>query len=333
MKRIFLLLFVIAIALTSCESTSRLIELGNYTGYEYVYNDPEPIDEEEKQEFIWREYCMTYAERYDITDRTAINEGDFVIADYTTYVDGEPYGTGNNETFKVGANFYLPDLERQLIGKEINTEYTIIVAMPEDYQVLELAGKDVQFDITVKNLYNYYIPDDKMDEFITENGYSSYEEYYDQLCYNEIYSHNYYERKRVCNDLIKQIADDSKFKISDSELEEEYKNVLDTYHDIAGVYELELEDYVISMLEFENMDDFYAQCRVEAADNIKAELVKEKLIEVARIEFTDEEMVDIAVTSMNIDEGNVYDIYDQLRGMVTEKLLFDFILENSVRVN
>lgn len=87
---------------------------------------------------------------YDKTDRAAI-KGDFVVVDFIGSLNGEPFQGGKAENFGVvlGEGRMLPDFEAAIAGLTGGTEKTFDLTFPENYQP-ELAGKTVQFALTVK---------------------------------------------------------------------------------------------------------------------------------------------------------------------------------------
>lgn len=333
-KKCFIYLFLACITtllfFACTNDTSYLIELGEYTGIEYEYTNP-VVDEEALKEDIALSYRITKAVKHTVTDRTCIEENDFINVSYDTYVDSEKYGSNNQDSFKVGANIYLPELEKQMIGKEVGEAYSIDVTMPEEYSVSELAGKTVTFEIVATSIYYYDIPE-MTDEYFQEKGYASYEEYYNAVYASKLYELNYYERESVCDGILFEIISNSTFHISDLDIESNYDRVLDKYMDLASIYELTLEDYVCSVLGFKDMEVFYEMCKDEAEYQIKDELIREELLSIADIDLTDEEIIDIAIKELQYPRDSIFDMKDQLKGLVQTHLLYDFLLKNSIRV-
>ena len=87
---------------------------------------------------------------YDKTDRAAA-ASDFLVIDFVGTLDGAPFKGGNAENFGVvlGEGRMLPDFEAALIGMTSAEVKTFDLTFPADYQA-ELAGKTVQFTVTVK---------------------------------------------------------------------------------------------------------------------------------------------------------------------------------------
>jgi trigger factor len=87
---------------------------------------------------------------YDPTDRASLM-GDFMVVDFVGTQDGVPFKGGDAQNFGVvlGEGRMLPDFEAALIGMKSAEEKTFDLTFPADYQP-ELAGKTVQFKVTVK---------------------------------------------------------------------------------------------------------------------------------------------------------------------------------------
>ncbi|QNE05022.1 trigger factor [Croceicoccus marinus] len=79
-------------------------------------------------------------------------EGDQLIIDFVGKLDGEEFEGGKAEDapLEIGAGRFIPGFEEQLTGVKTGEEKTISVTFPEDYPAKHLAGKEAQFDITVK---------------------------------------------------------------------------------------------------------------------------------------------------------------------------------------
>ena len=78
--------------------------------------------------------------------------GDQVVCDFVGKLDGEAFegGSAEDQAIEIGAGRLIPGFEEQLVGVKAGDEKTITVTFPKDYPAANLAGKDAQFDITVK---------------------------------------------------------------------------------------------------------------------------------------------------------------------------------------
>ena len=333
MRRCFFLILIGLVALTSCmqeeQKTSRLVELGGYKGYQYVYNDPEVTDER-VEEIIQLRHAAYAITKYDITNRDVIQTGDYVKVDYCLYGKDEPTVVSGAE-FQVGGGVFLPDLENQLVGKKINVAYNLEVDIPKEYSDCQIAGKTVEIDITVKRLYRYG-RSEMTDEYFKDIGYASYEKCFDAVKKELLYEENYWERERVCGELLAQIAADSLFDLAENEVDVKYEKILDDSKYSAKVAEMAWFDYILKEENFSSVDEYLLHLREQAENAIKIELVKEELIRIAQIDPSDEEVKKMALEKYSYSKGQL-EMGEQVRENVIKQLLYDFLLENSVRIN
>ncbi|MBU2759608.1 trigger factor [Acidithiobacillus sp. RW2] len=97
---------------------------------------------------------------YVKTARAAQNE-DRVTVDFQGLMDGEPMPGGDVVDYQVvlGAGRLLPDIEQGLIGLSAGEEKSVSVQFPADYHVAELAGKNAEFHLQVKEVAEAQLPE------------------------------------------------------------------------------------------------------------------------------------------------------------------------------
>ncbi len=90
--------------------------------------------------------------------------GDIAVIDFVGRLDGEefPGGAGNDFHLELGAGRFIPGFEEKIVGAQPGEQRTIKVTFPEDYGSKDLAGKDAEFDVTIRELREYV--DSKVDE-------------------------------------------------------------------------------------------------------------------------------------------------------------------------
>jgi trigger factor len=93
----------------------------------------------------------TYASR---PEGEAAVQDDTVVIDFVGSVDGTEFEGGKGENFNLvlGSNQFIPGFEAQLIGAKAGETVNVNVTFPEPYQSAELAGKEAQFVVTVKDV-------------------------------------------------------------------------------------------------------------------------------------------------------------------------------------
>ncbi len=103
-----------------------------------------------------------------VADR-GINERDFVVIDFEGTINGKPLKEmkADNYILEVGSKTFVPGFEEQLLGLEKGETKQIRVKLPEDYHAKHLAGKEVLFSVTLKNIKEKKLPD--IDEKFVQN--------------------------------------------------------------------------------------------------------------------------------------------------------------------
>jgi trigger factor len=105
-----------------------------------------------------------------LEDRPAQN-GDVATIDFKGFVDGKELenGAAEGHEIELGSNTFIPGFEEGLVGMKIGAEKTIQLSFPEGYHVSTLAGKPVEFKVTLKGLKKKVLPEIN-DEFAKNLG-------------------------------------------------------------------------------------------------------------------------------------------------------------------
>jgi len=125
------------------------VELGQYLGLEVTRPStavaPEQVDEELEK---LRE---RYAPLVNL-DEGEVAAGDLVTVAVDTYRDGEPVAGGQVADLRVEVGSGRTVFEGDLVGMALGETREITKKLPEDYRVAELAGREVTFRVTVKEI-------------------------------------------------------------------------------------------------------------------------------------------------------------------------------------
>ncbi|MBK9595958.1 MAG: trigger factor [Rhodocyclales bacterium] len=91
----------------------------------------------------------------------AAEKGDRVVIDFTGKLNGEVFQGGQATDYPVvlGEGRMLPDFENGIAGLKAGESRTFDLTFPADYQVTELAGKQVSFDVTLKRVEAPQLPE------------------------------------------------------------------------------------------------------------------------------------------------------------------------------
>jgi trigger factor len=84
----------------------------------------------------------------------AAQNGDILVVDVEGRVEDReiPGASGTDRQIALGAGSFIPGFEEQLIGAAPGEHRTVRVTFPEDYAAAELAGKEAEFAVNVKEV-------------------------------------------------------------------------------------------------------------------------------------------------------------------------------------
>lgn len=120
------------------------------------------IDKVRNQKAVWQ-----------TVDRAA-GKKDRIVINFKGSIDGEEFAGGSAEKMPIelGAGRMIAGFEDQLIGVVASEERTLDLSFPEEYHAKELAGKPVQFAVTVVTVEESALPEIN-DEFVKSLGVDS----------------------------------------------------------------------------------------------------------------------------------------------------------------
>jgi trigger factor len=86
-------------------------------------------------------------------------EGDYLVMDYESEVDGKPLEEKADALHKLGSPETLPEFDKALMGVKAKETRTFKITYPEDYPNNDLAGKESTFTVTVKEVKRLELPE------------------------------------------------------------------------------------------------------------------------------------------------------------------------------
>jgi trigger factor len=271
-----------------------------------------------------------------ITDRDIVEDGDIVLIDFVGKVDGVEFEGGSETDYEleIGSGMFIDDFEAQLIGKKVGEKATLEVTFPEDYSQTELAGKDAEFYVTVKQIGVREFTD----AFVTFNTeYETAEEYKDYLYDGLVESKEYDAQSQIEESILTSIIDNSTFyDISEDEIEAKKDEILSTYESYADYYGVSLEEYVDSIFSM-TMDEFYDEVDYLADLYVKESYVLAEVAKQEQISLSDEEY---ASRLQEVKDKYQYDTVEEieteyggkegLTKVFIEQMVLEFLKESAV---
>ena len=171
------------------------------------------------------------AQTVPILTRDTVQDGDVVLMDYEGFLDGEAFagGRADNALIDIGGDGYIPGFSEGLLGAQVPGERTITVTFPADYTATELAGKDAQFQVRLKELKTRELPQ-LDDEFAKDMGEDSLEDLTAKITANLQASKDRdteADRRKV---LLQSLIDANPFEVPPSMLESQAERLVAGAH-------------------------------------------------------------------------------------------------------
>jgi trigger factor len=145
------------------------IELKDYLGVE-VEKPRVAITDAQVDDSLKR-LQESHASLVPVDDRNFVQKNDFVTLDFEGTIAGKPFegSKGENYTIEVGAGNALPQFEEAVMNLKVGDARVVQVPYPETYPNKEIAGKSVDFSITVREIKQKVFPN-LDDEFAKDHG-------------------------------------------------------------------------------------------------------------------------------------------------------------------
>ena len=229
------------------------------------------------------------ARMVSVEDRAA-QMGDTVVIDFEGFKDGVAFDGGKAEghTLELGSGAFIPGFEEQIVGKNIDDEFEITVTFPEEYGAEELAGKEAVFKIKLHEIKLRELPeiDDEFAKDVSE--FDTLDELKADLKEKALAQKARFADEEVENDLVSQIVESLKGEIPEAMFESRLNQSVEEFGYRLQMQGLDLDTYLKH--SGTSMDDFKATFRPQAESQVKFRLALEKIVELEKIEATEEEL-------------------------------------------
>ncbi len=127
--------------------------------------DPKKVDQ------VLENIRSSRATYEEIKEDRAAQSSDVAIIDFIGFVDGKELenGAGTDHRLELGAKQFIDGFEDGVLGMKKNETKTLSLKFPDPYHSAELAGKSVDFKVTLKQIQAKVLPE-LNDEFLKTLG-------------------------------------------------------------------------------------------------------------------------------------------------------------------
>lgn len=276
------------------------------------------------------------AEFVPIEEERAAMDGDYAVIDYEGFKDGKPFEQTQkteNHTLKLGQHMITESFDQQIIGMRPGDRKEFAVTFPTDYHNGDLAGLDITFNVTLKEIRKEVVPEadnelakklgkfetiDDVKEAIRKNLQQGYDKRSEQELQEQIFEKLLTENFELPETLVRFELDGI---VADTEMRFSQSNMT---LDQLGLSREKLEE----------------QYRDVAENQVRRHLFLSKIIEQEKMELPEEEL-NAEFLSFSQTIGQPVDFIkeyyeknpDKLEGFkhaLLEKKVFDLIIGKAV---
>ena len=255
------------------------VELVNYKGLELEREVFEITDDMVEQALEDLRNRHSYYQ--EVQEPRKVQEGDLVIMDLKAELEGKilERETGENLQYPMGAEIHIPDFAQEISELLPGEKKSFQVKYPDDHQIPELAGKEVNYTVELKGIKEKVMPElndqfaQELGEFknldeLKEKVRKQLEEYYQRI-----------SRVRLERELLDKLVELNPVEVPRKLVSRRAQELAQEWFQRVGINNPGQE-------EFEKMVEEFTP---RAEKEIKAGFILEAIIEKEGIELTPEE--------------------------------------------
>lgn len=316
------------------------ITLPRYKGIEVTGLSEEVTDEEiEKQVESIR---SNYASLEPVEDDRPSEKGDYVIIDFEGKIDGNPFegNSAQDYTLELGSGTLFAEFEEAIVTMKKGESKNVVLTMPENIADKEIAGKQAEFSINLKEIKKKILPD------VDENFLKNFGDYKDADAFMAHLKERMEQQKkkmrrdRIISGIMDSLVGNIKLEVPEPMIESRIKHYNEDLDKELSEHKISKSDYLKAYNITE--EDFNSNVRLSAIREIKEYLIINALekAEASNIEPSEQQINEEAekiISGYNKEEekkrlkeyldGN--DGREDLKENIKRRNLFDFLIKNS----
>jgi trigger factor len=312
--------------------------LGTYQGVEVGKREPSAGDEAIDAEI---EALRERAARLETVD-DAGSKGDFVVIDYLGTIDGEPFagGEGRDQLVELGSERLVPGFEDQLLGARAGEERNVTVTFPEGYGAAELAGREAQFAVTVKEVKRKDLPPLDDDFASDAAGFDTLAELREDVAAKLREADEARVEAEFREAVVDAVVNESRVEIPEALVEARARELWERMLHSLGHQGITKEAYL--RIAGRSEDDILAEARPDAEQALRREAVIAAVIEAEGIEPTDGDVLDALQSSAARERTTPEKLrarlekagrLDDLREDLAQRAAVDFLAEHATAIS
>lgn len=221
---------------------------------------------------------------------TKIVNGDEVTFDFSGVREGKPVegASATNHLLVVGSKQFIPGFEENLVGLKTGDKKKFTVTFPKDYHAKDLAGKDVEFSVTINKVTGVDLP--KMDDewAKTVGPVKDLAELKKDIEQTLLSQKQGEAVKGYENEVLEAVTKLAKFEVPAGLVEEQANRLRTETDENLKNSGLDIDKYL--EIQKRSKEDFEKELNGEAEKRVKLGLVLRHIIEAEKITVSDSEV-------------------------------------------
>ncbi len=258
--------------------------------------------------------------------------GNIVKIDFKGTLDGVAFEGGTAEDFdlELGSKQFIEGFEEQLVGAKAGDKRIVKVTFPAKYPSAQLAGKDAEFEVTVKAVQESKAPEIN-EEFATARGFADLNAFHEAVRGQLIKEYDQVVRNQLKKQLFDILEEKYTFELPETMVEMEFKTIWERVKQSKDEGDESLADKSEKELEEEYRK--VARRRVTLGI-LLAEVGTRNKLQISREELSRAVMQQ--ASGYPGQERQIFEFYqknpnrlEDLRGPILEEKAVDFILSKA----
>ena len=220
----------------------------------------------------------------------AATKDDKIVVDMDIFIEKVPVEGGQAKNYQIYLNepHYIPGMAEKLVGMTKDEEREFPLKFPAEHYQKHLAGKDVNFKIKAKEVFELQAPEVN-EEFAKKLGQESVAKLRDLLLANITKEAEHKENRRLEQEILEKVIGECKFEeIPDVLINSEKQKMFNELKHDLDERGVSLEKYLADIKKTE--EQIAADFTSGATNRAKAALVSRQVALENKIEVSDEEV-------------------------------------------
>ena len=246
-----------------------------------------------------------------------VENGDVAIIDFEGFKDGVPFegGASENYSLEIGSGTFIPGFEEQLIGMKSGDEKDIKVTFPDDYMEESLKGQEVTFKVKVHEIKTKEKRELDEDFFfdLGIEGVNDEESLRKEVEANIKANKDMEEENNYIDRLLEAVSKNVEVDIPEEMVNEEVERLFRRTEQQMAMQGISLDLYYQVTKSTEK--DLKDQLEKEAYQNVLYRLMLEEIMNIEKIEVTEDEAMEEAKRLAERYQMELDDFLNQFGGI------------------